>query len=344
MATDFDVLVYIGRFQPFHASHLQMVLRALERTRRLMLVLGSTPAPRSVRNPFSFAERRAMIEAAVAEAAPQRVADLRFVPVRDYYDSVRWAAAVRRTVADNVAPGERVGLFGHVKDDTSAYLRDFPDWPFVAAGNFGGLSATPLREAWLEGRDDGWRAHVPPSTARLLDAFRTEPAFAVLQAEARYLGWHRAQWADAPYPPVFVTVDALVRCCEHVLLIRRGGQPGVGTWALPGGFLDQHERVAQAVLRELTEETRLDVPIETLVGAQAGSALFDHPQRSARGRTLTHAFYFDLPLPALPAIAAADDAAAAQWVPSAELAQMEAELFEDHFMILDHFLHLLPCR
>ncbi|GAA5784958.1 bifunctional nicotinamide-nucleotide adenylyltransferase/Nudix hydroxylase [Chitiniphilus shinanonensis] len=340
IAPRYDALVFIGRFQPFHDSHLRMVLAALAQAEQLVLVIGSSPAPRSVRNPFDAAERRAMIEAAVAAVAPERVADLHFVPVRDYYDGARWAAAVRRAVAVVVHPQARVGLFGHLKDDTTGYLRDFPDWPLVHQDNFNGLSATPLRESWLAGGDD-WRAQVPPSTAAFLDAFRTGPAFAALQDEAEYLAEHRRQWARAPYPPVFVTVDAVVACHGHVLLIQRGGQPARGTWALPGGFLDQRERVAEAAIRELIEETRLAVPRETLLAARRPGVLFDHPDRSIRGRTLTHAFFFPLPLAELPAIAAADDAVAAQWVPLAELRRMEGELCEDHFMILDHFLGLL---
>ncbi|TJZ73480.1 NUDIX domain-containing protein [Chitiniphilus eburneus] len=336
----FDTLVFIGRFQPFHDSHLRMVLAALAQARQLVLVIGSSPAHRSVRNPFTGEERRAMIEAAVAAVAPERVRDLRFVPVRDYYDGARWAAAVRRAVAGVVEPGARVGLFGHLKDDTTGYLSDFPDWPLVHQANFNGLSATPLREAWLAGHDD-WRTQVPPDTAAFLDAFQARPEFAALHSEADYLAAHRRAWALAPYPPVFVTVDAVVSCRDHVLLIQRGGHPARGTWAIPGGFLDQRERVADAAVRELIEETRLAVPRETLLAVRSAGVLFDHPDRSIRGRTLTHAFHFSLPLAALPEIAAADDAIAAQWVPLAQVRQMESELCEDHFMILDRFLGLL---
>ncbi|MFX7776483.1 hypothetical protein ABTJ98_20840, partial [Acinetobacter baumannii] len=83
-----------------------------------------------------------------------------------------------------------------------------------------------------------------------------------------------------------------------------------------------------AVLDVTLEEALVDVKI------------FDHPDRSARGRTITHAYYFDLRLEQLPEVEAADDAAQAVWTPFAQLAAMEASFFDDHFHILDTFLNL----
>lgn len=333
-----DTLVYIGRFQPLHSGHLTLIRRALAQAGELVLVLGSAFRPRSARNPFSFEERKALIAAALGPDA----ARVRFVPVRDYYDGVRWADAVRKAVAGVVAPGRMVGLFGHIKDRSSAYLKDFPDWPLVHTDNVDGINAADLRAAWFDaaGEVTGIADRLPPESAAFLRDFAAMPAFLDLLAEYRYLAEYRKSWATAPFQPVFVTVDAVVECAGHVLLIQRGGQPGRGCWALPGGFLDPHERVADASLRELREETRLALPDDALRALRVDQALFDHPDRSSRGRTLTHAFHYRLS-GSLPAIAADDDAAAARWVPIAELPGMEAQMFEDHFIILDRFLHLI---
>ncbi len=54
--------------------------------------------------------------------------------------------------------------------------------------------------------------------------------------EWRMLRDYHAAWAVAPDPPVFVTVDAVVTCARHVLLIERGQSPGKGLLAVPGGM------------------------------------------------------------------------------------------------------------
>ena len=122
---------------------------------------------------------------------------------------------------------------------------------------------------------------------------------------------------------------------------------GHGLWAfirtyfLRAGFLDGRERVLQGAIRELREETGFALLDATLEEALVGTAVFDHPDRSSRGRTITHAHFFDLKNARPPQVAGADDAAEACWVPIAALAAMEGELFEDHFNILNHFLDLV---
>ena len=56
-----------------------------------------------------------------------------------------------------------------------------------------------------------------------------------------------------------VGVSALVRCNAEVLLVRRGRPPGAGRWALPGGRGELGERLAAAAIREIREETGIDI-------------------------------------------------------------------------------------
>ena len=71
-------------------------------------------------------------------------------------------------------------------------------------------------------------------------------------------------------------------------------------------------------------------------------AVFDHPDRSQRGRVITHAHYFDLGERALPAVEAGDDARSVEWVSIAEIAALEDQFHDDHFHMLDHFLGVTP--
>jgi bifunctional NMN adenylyltransferase/nudix hydrolase len=70
------------------------------------------------------------------------------------------------------------------------------------------------------------------------------------------------------------------------------------------------------------------------------TAVFDHPDRSLRGRTITHAHYFDLGERKLPEVHADDDAQSAEWIPITQLASLEERFHDDHFHMLDYFLGL----
>ncbi|MEH3085320.1 MAG: NUDIX domain-containing protein [Xylophilus ampelinus] len=358
--------VFIGRFQPFHSGHLGLLRQALAAAPLAVVVLGSAWQARSPKNPFTWEERAEMIGLAVEEAdGPAARARLRFLPVRDLFDESRWQAAVRRGVGallarEGLGDAPPVALVGHFKDATSEYLRGFPGWRLLSLPRSGPTDATAVRDAYFgcaaekpaHGEAPLDRARLdaclvaltqqlPPAIRDVLRAWAALPPYRALAEEWHMLQRYRAAWAAAPYPPVFVTVDAVVRCGARVLLVRRGGAPGRGQWAVPGGFVEPRETLWQSALRELAEETGLALPEEEMRARLRAVAVFDHPDRSQRGRTITHAHFFDLGERPLPAVRAGDDAAAAEWMPVERLAALEPECFEDHFHMLDHFLRIV---
>jgi bifunctional NMN adenylyltransferase/nudix hydrolase len=329
-----DLAVVIGRFQPFHYGHLALVEHALAVAPQVLLVVGSAASARAVKNPFNEDERIAMIGESLTPAQRSRV---HFFAVRDYYDEVRWATAVKTAVAGRTAGS--VALIGFRKDETSSYLGLFPEWREHALPRQAPIDGTELRRSYF-GHGPGeltpeLSSAVPPCVADRLRDFQRTPEFDRLREELTALDESRAKYGSGP----FVTVDALVTHRERILLVARRHAPGRDLWALPGGFLEGSERLLAAAIRELREETRIGCSIAELRGALRSVAVFDHPQRSQRGRTITHAHYFALPDTApRPQVIGADDASAAQWRPLSELSGMTRELFEDHFHIVDHFL------
>lgn len=159
-----------------------------------------------------------------------------------------------------------------------------------------------------------------------------------IASEWQMIDDYKKSWEAAPYPPTFVTVDAVVTNAAHVLLVTRGAAPGRGLLALPGGFLDPGEKIKDAALRELKEETGIKVPVPVLRGSIVNSGVFDDPNRSARGRTITHAFHIKLDEPDLPAVKGGSDAARARWVPLGNLRR--DQLFEDHYDIIETLVGL----
>lgn len=350
-------VVVIGRFQLLHNAQLQLVQRALELAPKVLVVVGSARQAPSPRNPFTWQERADVISACFAQSDRQRLV---FLPVHDFWDSARWVQEVRQLVGAHAGggPRARIALVGHRKDATSGYLNEFAGWELVDVGRRGQVSASDLRHALFaaaqtaggntaDGPCQGPGAamaaiapHVPAATVQFLQAWCQLPLYRQLSAEWAQIEAERRAWAGSPYPPVFVTVDAVVRMADHVLLIRRGRAPGKGLLALPGGFLEQRETVLQSAIRELREETSFPLLDTQLLDALAGVRVFDHPDRSQRGRVITHAHYFAFggTPDKLPMVRAADDAAEARWVPISELAALREHFHDDHWHILDSFI------
>jgi bifunctional NMN adenylyltransferase/nudix hydrolase len=182
-------------------------------------------------------------------------------------------------------------------------------------------------------RRNAFRCALPASTLACLAGFQESAHFPVLADELACIEAFRESWSRAPYPPILVTTDALVVQSHHVLLVRRGHAPGKGLWALPGGFVDQDETLLDGCVRELREESGLALSTGEVQHTLRACRVFDAPHRSLRGRTITHAFRFDLPGGDLPRVAGGDDAADAAWVARAQLERMEPQMFEDHFHI-----------
>lgn len=330
--------VLIGRFQPFHNGHLALLRQALQTAQQVVVVLGSAWQARSPKNPFTWQERAQLVHASLSDEETARV---HCVPVRDYYDEPRWVQAVMAAVQSQTPAGARIALVGHFKDASSNYLARFPGWALLSLPRQGAFDGTPTRDIYWNLAEHPltqmWAqldALVPAAVAAWLRTWQTTPDYTAMRAEWRMVSGYKAAWSAAPYPPVFVTVDGLLVCKEHVLLIQRGHAPGQGLWALPGGFVEPHDTLWQSCLRELDEETSLPLPAADMHAALLGTEVFDHPERSLRGRTITHVFMFELPLAALPAVQAGDDAAAARWVPLNDIAALESQMFEDHFHVL----------
>lgn len=334
---DYDVLAFIGRFQPFHNGHKSIVDEALLRAEKVAIVLGSDKAPRSARNPFTTKERVQMITAVY----PKEVADgrIHFCPQVDYtYNIERWRAGIQASVSQVAhtpfTPDPvNIGLIGHSKDHSSFYLNSFPLWSenAIQAPDITGLNATDIRMGYFSGLG---KVHgLPAPVIDFMREFQYSDAFAQVKAEHEFIQDYKQQWSAAPYAPTFFTADAIVVQSGHVLLVQRGAQPGEGLWAIPGGFVNQYETSREAAIRELVEETKIKVPAETLDRCINMWRVFEDPYRSQRGRTITTAFRVELRADdKLPKIKGSDDAAKAQWIPISNL-QREV-MFEDHFDIL----------
>ncbi len=347
----YDACVFIGRFQPFHNGHLAVVKEGLKRSKRLIILVGSANSARNLYNPFTFQERHDMIMSSLSPKEQEHVV-IEPLPDSKYNDDL-WVTNVQKSVASAFLRGlgpwhplATVALIGHAKDHTSYYLKLFPQWDSVDVDSHKmldnkneSLSATDLRknifkeDAFTFKNKDSIYHHVHYNVYAFIKSFmKTEEGTSLIREQA-FINKYKEQWSVAPYAPTFVTVDAIVVQSGHVLLVERAAEPGKGQWAMPGGFINQNEKLIDAVLRELREETKIKVPVPVLRGNITKKDVFDDPNRSMRGRTITHAYLIQLPDDVmLPKVKGSDDAAKAKWWP---LSEVKCEMmYEDHYHII----------
>nr|WP_319570878.1 NUDIX hydrolase [uncultured Draconibacterium sp.] len=131
------------------------------------------------------------------------------------------------------------------------------------------------------------------------------------------------------YPRAALTVDAIVFVKSgketSVLLIERGREPFKNRWALPGGFIEMDETLEQACIRELEEETGLQIEKMQQFGA------YDAINRDPRHRTIS--VVYSVELKEQKPVEGSDDAAQAKWFSLEDL----PELAFDHADILADF-------
>ncbi|MBR5160844.1 MAG: NUDIX hydrolase, partial [Thermoguttaceae bacterium] len=115
------------------------------------------------------------------------------------------------------------------------------------------------------------------------------------------------RWPRPGYTADCVILRPAKKSNFEVLLIQRGGEPFKGSWALPGGFVNEYEALPDAAARELQEETGLtDVKLKFV-------DIYGEEGRDPRGWTVTGAFWGFLPKGQKPK--AGDDAANFGWFP-----------------------------
>ena len=351
---DYKLAVIVGRFQPVHNSHIEIIRQALEIADNLLIIIGSVNAAPNIKNPFTFAERKHLIQISLTEDENKRVS---FEGVRDYYynDNV-WLTEVQQCIRLHARDHEPVVLIGHYKDGSSFYLNSFPQYDFLPARNAKPLDSTAIRqqlfdesnilvrEGWVDKIKDSISFHfgimdVPELVGNWLDeVFCGSEKHLTLIKEYKFIQDYKAKWSVAPFAPTFVTTDTIVVQSGHVLVVKRRHEPGKGLLALPGGFIKVDETIEQAAIRELKEETGIRLNKADLKRAIVESKVFDYPGRSLRGRTISHAFYLKLDEKELPHIRANDDAEDAQWISLMNLSSLESNFFEDHFALINYFI------
>lgn len=333
---EFEWSVVIGRFQPFHKAHHEILKVALTKGRKVVIILGSHNCAPDIVNPFSSEERKEIILSALSEDEKSRIT---FLPIGDYlYNENAWLVEATEKVSEVTEESKSICLVGHKSDVTSYYLESFPEWSSFDYSPNLPVHATKIRELFFTNNDE-YKKHLHIDVVKWIESFKKTEKYSFLKDQFDELTEYRekTKFVGVNFQPTFVTVDCVVIKSAHILVVRRKGRYGKGLIALPGGFLDINETVAQSAIRELKEETAIALDKKELFAAIKEEKRFDHPRRSLRGRTITTAFCLDLGVGKLPRVKGSDDADKAWWMPLKEFYTKQDQFFEDHWHIVYYF-------
>ncbi|MFH1657405.1 MAG: nicotinamide-nucleotide adenylyltransferase [bacterium] len=153
--------LFIGRFQPFHKGHLASIKQISKQVEKIFLVIGSSQESGTIKNPFSFAERKEMLDRCL-----EGVCEYVVYGVNDMSDDSAWTKKVLETTG--------VGV-----EDTVVFTGN--DWTkkcFTEAGLkvkshdvfFDNLCATEIREKISKGEE--WENLVPEEVLLFLQEIK----------------------------------------------------------------------------------------------------------------------------------------------------------------------------
>lgn len=341
----YKLAVVIGRFQILHVGHQLLLNKAASLADNVLVLLGSCNQPRTIKNPFNKYERAQMVRMHFEE---QNFKNCTVKGLTDnLYSDTSWVnqvqTRIQETKNEHGLTDKHVCIVGLNKDESTYYLDLFPQYKLETIEEFKmQLDATSLRNVLFTKPDELkiFGNIIPKHVYKFLEQFKDLEPYPRLVEEYEYYQQYPKDWGKGP----FVTADAIIKKSGHIVLIQRGDDPGKDLWALPGGFVELDERIFDGSIREVGEETNLDIPPGLLKGSLTKTNVFDHPKRSLRGRVITHCYLFDLDgkdrKEGLPFIKGSSDAKTASWFPINKVLNMGHLMFEDHLDMVKFMLGL----
>ncbi|MFH1850260.1 MAG: nicotinamide-nucleotide adenylyltransferase [archaeon] len=155
--------LFLGRFQPFHKGHLEIIRRALQDCSRVVIALGSAQDANSTDNPFSAKERTEMIKESLKAAGLKGV---KVVPVPDINCNDNYV----KHVIQHTGP---VDIVYAAENKLTGDLFERAGYRIVACRRLYGISGTRIRA--LMASDGKWHDMVPLSVASIIKIRRKCP-------------------------------------------------------------------------------------------------------------------------------------------------------------------------
>lgn len=147
--------LFIGRFQPFHNGHLNDVKHILKENDSIIIAIGSSQYENTKDNPFSFEERKDMIEIVLKS---EKLKNYKIIPLPDYHDNVQWVKQMKTYVPrfDRFYSGNSIVV------DLLRKEYDMKNIFFIE-----GIEGKKIREKIIKNLD--WKSDVPKKVAEYIE-------------------------------------------------------------------------------------------------------------------------------------------------------------------------------
>lgn len=239
---------FLGRFQPFHTGHYEAINCVLKEVEVLVIGVGSSNKGYTKENPYTFEERKKMIERSLNEGEKCEI-----LGIRDFNNIKEWTKYVK-TVVDQK-------WVVYTGNPITRKLFEKEKYTVRSIKHKNSLSGRALREMMYTG--DEWKKHVPKGTLETLLEIK---------------GVERLrEITNTRFESPVLAVDTIIEVEEGVILVKRAKEPFKDKYAIPGGHVEGNETVEGAAVREAKEETGLDIEIKKILG------VYSEPRRDPRG-------------------------------------------------------------
>ena len=332
--------VIIGRFQPLHNGHVNLINQALNEHDKVLVLIGSVNKERDHKNPYTYDQRVQMISN-VFDTLVEIGHDLLIRGLKDKPTDDEWVQEVIANVSQVEEDPSRVVLYTSEKDvayyDTH-FLYNTMEMDSKE------LSATNIRNDLYSGminQRDRALKDVPRENWDYLTSLCTDNFYDFgterIQCEAgRALAEINHQFEN-PIEPV---AHAVLMHRGDILLVKRASIRGRGQWAIPGGFMEHTETTRQAAIRELKEETGVD--LQNLRAKEMAQAVEENlDDLSVRTLGINY-LYLMAPTADRPEVTLdTDECLDYKWVSATEILEEKINLFYNHTVVIQRLFSVL---
>jgi nicotinamide-nucleotide adenylyltransferase len=228
--------LFIGRFQPLHKGHVEVMKTIAETLDKLVIAIGSSNKSNTQENPFTADEREMMIKLSL------NVKNYELVKIPDFDDYPKWVNYVIQNSPhfDVVFSGNAVvkKLF----EEKGYSVQNIPVSAYV--------SASQIRQMIFDNAD--YKHYLPEGTLQILKEMKGVEKIKKIYNKAIYKN---------PPTAVDVVMEYYNPDFKGIILIKRGNEPFKGKWALPGGFQEEGHSFEYTAKKEMREETNLEIEI-----------------------------------------------------------------------------------